>query len=487
MRGLIACILLPFLGFPTSAAPPERGVFEVAGAPPSHALMTVADDLPAGPWPTVSTSSPMLLNLGGYVGVLTAAQVGQLGNCVRTGGKAPELNGTFRRVCTVHLIDRAGVDAKRVEILTGSDGVTAARERAEGGAAAGRTVLLDPAKYLPLSIGWPRYRGPYSSGSPGLADPAAAQVTIAEGTVVEMARPLAPSPLYLDEKTFGDRFISGGRSNALRIARKLEDEKFFVRVPAGLDAKKPACLLIYINAMQGGEPPQVLFKGLDQLGIACVGIENAGNDRPVVDRFQLVIDALFAASERIHIDPRRVYLSGISGGGRCCMRLQCCFPDYFTGAVPIVGTSAYFDTPLGNGKRSPAGFDRPSAARFTLLRSRRIGVITGPADFNYGEIVAMTKRLTDDRLQVRVFEHEMGHQLPTADWFAEAIGWVDGPYQETAAKEAADAQQVLDGYIKRWGDVPPPAGDTRAREELVKVTRVGPWTAAAWRAVELLK
>jgi hypothetical protein len=157
------------------------------------------------------------------------------------------------------------------------------------------------------------------------------------------------------------------------------------------------------------------------------------------------------------------------------------------GAAPFVGMSAYFDVPLGNGKHSPAGFDRPVAARFTLLRTRRIGVMTGPADFNYLEIVAMAKRFTDDRMQVRVFEHEMGHQLPTAEWFTEAIKWVDGPYQEVAAKEAADAQALLDGYIKKWGDGPPPEKDAKARGELVKVTRVGPWSAAAWRAVELLR
>jgi hypothetical protein len=478
-------------------AGPERGVFELeGGGAASGALLTVGDAMPVGGGGAASTvagSSPMLLNLSGCIAALTAPQVSLLGKCVRTNGKAPEVTNEFRRVCVVHVLDGKGAVGKRVELLTGPDGVTVARELgvvASNGtsSAFGRTVALDPEKYLPLSIGWSRYRGPFVEGAPGLTDPAAAPaVTAGGGGVVELAKPIVPSPLYLDEKTFGERFISGGRSNALKVARKLGDEKFFLRVPPGLDPKKPAGLLVYINAAPDGKPPEVLFKGLDELGIACVGIENAGNDRPVVDRFQLVIDGMFAASERVHVDPRRVYLSGISGGGRCSTRLQCCFADYFTGAAPIVGMSAYFDVPLGNGKHSPAAFDRPNSARFTLLRTRRIGVLTGPADFNYTEIVGMAKRMNEDRMQVRVFEHQMGHQLPTAEWFSEAIKWVDGPYQEAVAKESADAQTLLDGYVKKWGDNPPPAKDVKAREELVKVTRVGPWSAAAWRAVELLK
>lgn len=476
------------------AAPPERGVFELAGEQASGALLTVGDEMPAGVAATVAGGSPMLLNLGGYVGSLTGPQVQLLSKSVRLGGREPVVDGGFRRVCVVHLLSGKGVEAKRVEVLTGPEGATVVRElgaadtKGIASAVYGRVFALDPEKYRQVSIGWARYRGPFVEGAAGLTDHASAPaITKSVDGVAEMAGPIVPAPLFMDERTYGDRFISGGRSNAPKVTRKLADEKYFVRLPPGLDPKKPAGLLVFINAAPDGRPPEVLFKAMDELGIVCAGAENAGNERAILDRFQLVIDTVFAVSERVHIDPRRVYVSGISGGGRCSTRLQCCFPDYFTGAVPIVGLSAYFDVPVGNGKHAPAGFDKPGTARFSLLRTRRIGVITGPADFNYGEIMTASKRMAEDKLQVRVFEHEMGHQLPTAEWFAEALRWVDGPYREQAAKEAADAQVVLDGYIKKWGEVPPPAGDARAREELVKVTRVGPWSAAAWRAVELLK
>ncbi|HZW05840.1 MAG TPA: hypothetical protein VFF65_01855 [Phycisphaerales bacterium] len=496
MVRLAAAVVAVLTAVGSVAAGRDRGVFELeGGASVSGAVLTVSGALPAGPVPSFGASSPMLLNLSGSIAELSGPQVAVLARCVRTSAAAPPVDAGagFRRVCIVQLLDGKGAVAKRVELLTGFEGVTVARElgptdaKPASSAVAGRTVVLDAEKYRQVSLGWARYRGPFAAESAGLADQSAAPPAKAGGVVEEMAKPIVPAPMYLDEKTFGERFISGGRANVLKVARKLNDERFFLRVPAAYDPRTPAGLLVYINAAPDGKPPGVLFKALDELGIACVGIENAGNDRPVVDRFQLVFDAVFAASERVHVDPRRVYLSGISGGGRCASRLQCCFPDYFTGAAPIVGLSTYFNVPLGGGKHSPAGFDRPNTARFAQLRTRRLGVLTGPADFNYAEIVAAAKGMKGDGLQVRVFEHEMGHQLPTAEWFLETLRWVDEPYRETVAKEAAEAQRLLDAYLKKWGEAAPEAKNVRAREELAKVTRVGPWTPAAWRAVELLK
>lgn len=478
------------------AAPPERGIFELDTEKPAHAVLTVAEALPPGstPPPAPNLTSPMLMNLGGVVASLTGPQVNLLAATVRPNAKPPEVTAEFRRTCVVHLCDRAGKAERRVEILTGPEGVTVAREHQAGSGKPGpgpaaRAAQLDAEKYRQLSIGWARYRGPFEAGAPGLSDSVAQPLPAsAEPSVAELAKPVLHPPLYLDERTFSDRFLSGGQARPLKPVRVLGQEKFFLRTPAKYDPAKPIGLLVWINAGPDGRVPETFAKGADELGIACVGVENAGNDRPVVDRFQLALDTLFAASERIHVDPRRVYITGISGGGRTSTRLACCFPDYFTGAAPIVGLSAYFDVPLGNGKRSPAGFDKPSAARFALLRTRRIGVTTGDKDFNHNEIVAAAKRMNDDRLQVKVFDHEgFGHQMPSPDQFTEVLKWVDQPYQDTVAKEAQGAQTILDAYIQKWGDVPPPAKDAKARAELVKVTQAGPWTPAAWHAAKLLR
>lgn len=500
LKWAVAIIGGMLLTLGAEAAGPERGLFELPAEKPQQAILTVGDTLPKAAFSAQTPSSPMLLNLDGILASLTTPQINLLAAAVKTNAKGPEVTPEFRRVCVVHLLDRTGASAKRVEIMTGPDGITLARELSSPSAAQPakpdpsplpvRTYALDAEKYRQLSINWPRYRGPLEKDKPGLIDSAASPPIPANPASIfaELTKPLVPSPLYLDEQTFSDRFLSGSRARPLKPVRVLAQEKFHIRTPENLDPARPAGLLIWVNAASDGHPPAVFSKALDELGIVCVGIDNAGNDRPVVDRFQVAIDALFAVSERVHIDPRRVYLSGISGGGRTTTRLACCFPDYFTGAVPIVGLSAYFDVPLGNGKHSPAGFDRPGTARFALLRTRRIGAITGEQDFNHDEIVNAAKRMNDDKLQVHVFDHEkFGHQMPAAEQFTDAIKWVDQPYQDARAKETQSAQAILDAYIQKWGEVTPAAKDAKARADLVKVTQTGPWTPAAWKAAALLR
>jgi acetyl esterase/lipase len=113
-------------------------------------------------------------------------------------------------------------------------------------------------------------------------------------------------------------------------------------------------------------------------------------------------------------------------------------------------------------------------------------VITGGADFNHSEIVMASSQLKKDGVQIRVFDYEkLGHQMPSPDQFLEAITWADEPYQEIAKREDAAAKAMLERYIQKFGPGSP--GDDKARAELVKVTEAGPWSEAAWKAVDLLR
>ncbi|MFT3685251.1 MAG: hypothetical protein QM783_10055 [Phycisphaerales bacterium] len=473
---------------------PEPGLFELPTGKPSAATVTVGDKAapvkPAGP----DATSPMLLNLEGSLAMLTQAQVTQLADAIR-GGRTVQLTPEYKRIGVVHLNDRNGNVAKRVELLVGPAASIIAHEFTDESRAkspAGGPLPLaqqfDAEKFRKLSASWNLYRGSLEEGAGGLASQGVTAIASSAGTKTNKIELPAPALIYLDERTFSDRFLAGGTARPLKPVRVLSEEKFFLRPPTGYTPRRPVGLLVWINASREGPPPEVFSKALDELGIACVGIENAGNDRPVVDRFQLALDAFFAASEQIHVDPRRVYVTGISGGGRTCTRLACCFPDYFTGAVPIVGLSAYFDVPLGNGKHSPAGFDRPNSARFTLLRSRRIGAITGDKDFNHDEMAAIVERFTKDKVQARLFDHAgFGHQMPSPDQFVEAIKWVDEPYQDVVKKETAAAQALLDAYTAKHGEQPPVSTDAKARAELAKVTQTAPWTEPASRAARLLR
>jgi hypothetical protein len=306
------------------------------------------------------------------------------------------------------------------------------------------------------------------------------------GEVFELEKPYAAGKVTIDQAMLGERVYGGRKTKLEGSSRELDSEKFYVRLPKGYDPRKPAGLLVWVDPEPGGRPPQEFDKAADELNIVCIGAADSGNTRMASTRYQLALDVVATAERRFHIDARRVYITGASGGGRVASIMQGCFPDVFTGAVPIVGLSIYRNVPTGTGKMWPAEFGRPQGNLFALLKTRRIGTITGQRDFNHLEIEQTTELYQRDGVDAKMFDDsKMGHEMPTAARFREALLWVDEPWQKLREGEQAAAREALEAAMAKApgsGHAPEPV-----RKPLVKVTEVGPWTDEAWKAVEVLK
>jgi hypothetical protein len=156
-------------------------------------------------------------------------------------------------------------------------------------------------------------------------------------------------------------------------------------------------------------------------------------------------------------------------------------------SVPIVGLSIYErSAPAPEiGKFVRPAYQRPDARRFAQLRTRPIAAITGAHDMNCGEITESVRLLARDGVNAKLYSYDdMGHELPAPDRFLEAIQWVDETYQELRRKESEQAQKLLDTYTAQLGQAAP--ADAIQRRALVRITEVGPWTPAAWKAAAML-
>ncbi len=256
------------------------------------------------------------------------------------------------------------------------------------------------------------------------------------------------------------------------------------RAPRGYDARYPAGLLVWVSAGELGGIPEAFFPALDQFGMVAIGAENSGNAREINDRIQLALDGAATAQARFHIDSRRVYIAGISGGAKIAMMTWACFPDVFAGAIPIVGLASYKDTPAGAAGVWPALFAKPGPAHFKTLAKQRAAVMTGPPDFNYENILPMSEAMARDGLSIRVFEYaDMGHTLPTPERFTEALSWIDEPYRTLRAEESQRAQRMLDEYLAV--NTPMAAPGAQGAQALDAVMAAGPWTEAAWKAAAI--
>lgn len=375
--------------------------------------------------------------------------------------------------CSVRMTARDG-SQHLIDLVRTCSGLAWLRSSAPGEEV--RLVRVDPRSIEELLGEVSGYRGELTSNA----------CPVVAGAVEELDCPFERSRHMLDARTLRQRIYGNWRAiGSGAVSGDLTSERFLVRAPRNYDPRTPAGLLVWVAAGESGEIPAVFFPALDELGCVAIGAANSGNSREINDRIQLALDGAATAQSRFHIDPRRVYVAGISGGAKIAAMTWACFPDVFAGAVPIVGMASYKDTPAGAQGVWPALFARPAAPLFRTLKAQRAAVMTGPPDFNYQNIIPMVEAISRDGIAVRVFEYlDMGHTLPTPERFRESFTWIDEPYRLTRAEEAGAAQRLLDDFLATWSPGTPP--DESAITALNAVMDAGPWTPAAWKAVEIL-
>src|SRR5581483_2489168 len=98
-------------------------------------------------------------------------------------------------------------------------------------------------------------------------------------------------------------------------------EKFRVVVPRSYAASGRWGLFVFVNAGDDPGLPAEYEAVLEKHKLVGVAAYRSGNGRNIFDRFRLAIDAAVNLPARLPIDPKRVYVSGFSGGARVASML----------------------------------------------------------------------------------------------------------------------------------------------------------------------
>lgn len=449
------------------AAQRANSIFDLDGERAHRIVITPGEELP-----DFAPGAPaMALSLAGVLADLrTPKEVESLRACIP---RNPMLGdaGDADRLCSVHLFNRDPRPARRVDVFRDRTGEFIA---VEVGTDRPNRIVLNRDAFAAAYFSWPIYLGGF--------DPETNRDD--RGRMFELPPPYAAGRFIMDKATLGERFLAGSKTSLDPSDRVLEEEKLRVRLPRDYSPRTPAGLLIWISPGAEGAPPETMWPAADSLNLICIGAGQSGNLRSSVDRFQLVFDALATAMHRYHVDPRRVYLIGLSGGAKVASILVGCFPDVFAGAVPIAGLSCYEQIPSGTGFFYRADYSRPKSAILSLLKSRRIAPMTGRKDFNQVPVRQGAALLQRDGLTVKLYDDpNMGHEMPRPDHLTEALTWVDEPYRKARDRELSEAAKAMEAYRKRYGERAP---DEAGRRALFKVMEAGPWTESAWEAAAQL-
>lgn len=238
----------------------------------------------------------------------------------------------------------------------------------------------------------------------------------------------------------------------------LADESFEIYVPESYDGTEPYGLLVWIFAGDPGGPREMYIPILEKHKLIWVGANRAGNQRSFWHRAGLALDGLHNIRRSHNIDPMRVYVSGLSGGGRSASRVGPTYADEFAGAFPIIGTDFFKRLPHPDSRQNAlqttlkfwgASFNPPSPR--ILRRAKRDGryvLLTGETDGNRVQTMS-TYKYGYQRAQFAYITYlevpGMGHDHPPADWFEKGIVALDAPLAEVRERRESEAAR---GYRK---------------------------------------
>jgi len=206
-------------------------------------------------------------------------------------------------------------------------------------------------------------------------------------------------------------------------------ESFEVFVPPAYKPDTPYGLMVFINSGDNGDNNGNFKPLLEKNNIIWIGANKGGNERTPLHRVGLALDSVHNIRKMYNIDPERIYLSGISGGGRAGSGLAPAYPEVFNGVIYLIGCNP------NQAKAPPQYADRQKRLNSYVF-------MTGTKDFNKpgtNDVLKQYKSMKYERtLYLKV--PDMGHDMPPTDWLAKAIAYLDEPLSAAAKAAMAQAQ-----------------------------------------------
>jgi predicted esterase len=180
-------------------------------------------------------------------------------------------------------------------------------------------------------------------------------------------------------------------------------------VPSGAE---PSGVLVFVHPTATAEPRAGWTHVLQQQRLIWVSAEDFGNSQPSAQRVLVALLGLAHAQQAYSVDAKRIYIAGMSGGGRIASKTITKFPRMFTGAIYIVGADPLDDEAL---------------AQRELIAAKRYVFLTGHQDFNRREMRSIHRRYGKAGVKDALWLDlpALGHEYPSPAQLERAIRFLD--------------------------------------------------------------
>jgi len=171
-------------------------------------------------------------------------------------------------------------------------------------------------------------------------------------------------------------------------------------------------VIVFVSPTDSGKPPKGWLELLQQKKLSWIAADDFGNQQPSAQRVLAAVMALSLAQKTAELDRKRIYIGGMSGGGRIASMTAPRFPQLFSGGLYIVG----------------ANFWMPEDAQLKQkAAANRYVFITGTGDFNRTDMKGVfslyRKKGLDSSLLMDLRDY--GHEYPNVEQLGQAIDFLD--------------------------------------------------------------
>lgn len=205
-------------------------------------------------------------------------------------------------------------------------------------------------------------------------------------------------------------------------------EHFEILVPKGYKKTQPHGLFVWISPGDKAGLPAEWDKVLADKKMIFIGALNAGNNRESPDRMRLAVDANDNVRQLYNIDPKRVYVSGHSGGSRVASMIGVAYSDMFSGAACFMGANYFRNVSAEDGTVFEARYFPHPELAMQAIKESRIALVTGEKDSNLINTQAVYKDgfMKENFQGVKLFNiPNQPHALPSAEWLEKVLAFLD--------------------------------------------------------------
>ena len=137
-----------------------------------------------------------------------------------------------------------------------------------------------------------------------------------------------------------------------------------VHVPEGYSAESPPGIVVYVSPIQSGALPQDWSSVMDEYNLIWISANKSGNRVIVSRRVMKALLALNAIQQEYVLDDTRIYVAGLSGGGKMASMIATEYANTFDGGLFICGVKSWVVD-------KPRYFEAIKSNRYVFLSGER--------------------------------------------------------------------------------------------------------------------